>query len=60
MSEENSDPSINSLVGQLKDATLVNNHIQKDEAAQELQKEDIEDFVKKFKRAYQSELRRDE
>ena len=45
MSEENSDPSINSLVDQLKDATLVNNHIQKDEAAQELQKEDIEDFV---------------
>tara|TARA_B100001123_G_scaffold447765_1_gene606332 strand:+ start:1693 stop:2184 length:492 start_codon:yes stop_codon:yes gene_type:complete len=45
MSEENSDPSINSLVDQLKDATLVNNHIQKDEAVQELQKEDIEDFV---------------
>tara|TARA_Y100000310_G_scaffold342958_1_gene448469 strand:+ start:1788 stop:2273 length:486 start_codon:yes stop_codon:yes gene_type:complete len=44
MSEKNSDPGINSLIDQLKDTTLVNNHIHKEENT-DLQKEDIEDFV---------------
>ena len=44
MSEENLDHDLDSLIGQLKDTTSVNNHIQKQEP-EALSKDDIEDFV---------------
>ena len=44
MSDENLDQDLDSLIGQLKDTTTVNNHIQKQEP-ETLDKEDIEDFV---------------
>ena len=45
MSKEDLDNELNSLVDQLKDNTLVNNHIQKQSDEIKLSKEDIEDFV---------------
>ena len=44
MSKKTSDPDISSLVDQLKDTTLVNNHIQKDET-ELVDTENIEQFV---------------
>lgn len=45
MSTENSDPNINSLIDQLKDTTIVNNHVRENEPTELASQEDIENFV---------------